>query len=82
VRRDDGSWLVDGAISLSEFLSGIGRDDLIDEAPRNVTTLAGLVLEELGHLPRTGEKFTWRGLIIEVVDMDRQRIDRLLVTKG
>jgi putative hemolysin len=82
VRREDGSWLVDGAMSLSEFLTGIDRDDLIDAAPRNVTTVAGLVLEALGHLPRTGEKFPWNGLAFEVVDMDRQRIDRLLVTRG
>lgn len=81
VRREDGSWLVDGSLAVSEFLSGIGREDLNHEAPRNVTTVAGLVLEALGHLPRTGEKFVWQGLTIEVVDMDRQRIDRLLVTQ-
>ena len=43
------------------------------------TTLAGFALAQLGHLPATGERFRWRGLRFEVVDMDGRRIDKLLV---
>ena len=41
--------------------------------------LAGFVLHELEHIPATGETFSWRGFDFEVIDMDGQRIDKLLV---
>lgn len=79
VARDDGSWLVDGQMPLAEFLDAIHAESLAAEAPKTVTSVAGLILEQLGHLPATGEKTEWQGLSFEVVDMDKQRIDRILV---
>ncbi len=79
VTRDDGSWLVDGQMPLAEFLDAIDAESLAAEAPKTVTSVAGLILEQLGHLPTVGEKSEWRGLSFEVVDMDKQRIDRVLV---
>lgn len=79
VTREDGSWLVDGQMALSEFLDAIHAETLVPEAPRTITSVAGLILEQLGHLPTTGEKTEWQGLLFEVVDMDKQRIDRVLV---
>lgn len=79
VAREDGSWLVDGQMSLAEFLDAIRAESLVAEAPKTVTSVAGLILEQLGHLPSTGEKTEWQGLSLEVVDMDKQRIDRVLV---
>ena len=42
-------------------------------------TLAGFVLHELEHIPATGETFDWRGFHFEIIDMDGQRIDKVMV---
>jgi putative hemolysin len=52
----------------------------LSSAPRSVSSVAGLVLELLGHLPEAGEKATWHDLSFEVVALEHQRIDRLVVT--
>ena len=49
--------------------------------PRDYTTISGLVLAELERIPAAGDVVTWRGLRIEVVDMDGRRIDKLLVAR-
>ncbi len=46
---------------------------------RNLDTLAGFILHELKHIPHTGETFEWRGFEFEIIDMDAQRIDKVLV---
>ena len=47
---------------------------------RGYSTISGLILDELGRIPKIGETVTWRGYKLEVVDMDGQRIDRILLT--
>lgn len=82
VRREDGSFLLDGALAMQRLpalFPVLSADDVA--GGRDYQTLAGLVLYELGHLPVTGETLVWKGLLIEVVDMDRQRIDKLLVRR-
>jgi putative hemolysin len=80
VRRDDGSWLLDGMIDLHRFrqLLEIGR--LGDDDHGDFNTLGGFVMAQLGRVPRAGDAFEWRGLRIEVVDMDRNRVDKVLVS--
>ena len=51
----------------------------LDAMPRDYSTVSGLVLAELERIPATGDTLRWRGLVIEVVDMDGRRIDKLLV---
>jgi putative hemolysin len=77
VRRDDGSWLIDGLLAIEEVealtgLSGMGGEG-------DFHTLAGFVLSQTAHLPQIGETFSWHGWRFEVVDMDGRRIDRVLV---
>jgi len=81
VRREDGSLLLDGALSIERFrdLFPLECDDL--EASRDFQTLAGLILFELGSIPRTGETMDWQGLRMEIVDMDGMRIDKVLVSR-
>lgn len=79
VRRDDGSWLIDGMLNIEDFLDLLELRRVKLPSPRDFSTVAGLILEELGRLPKVGEKLTWEGVEIEVVDMDGPRIDRLLV---
>ncbi len=82
VRRPDGSLLVDGGVSLArlneEFARGIELPE--DEAGR-YHTLGGLVMARLGRVPHAGDAFAFAGLRFEVVDMDRHRVDKVLVTQ-
>jgi putative hemolysin len=81
VRREDGSWLLDGMLSVEEFKDVLGIARLPEEEV-SYETLAGFVLERLGHVPRIADHFEWQGLRFEIVDMDGKRIDRVLVTPG
>lgn len=80
VERADGSWLVDGQLSFYDFLAYFDMEDLYAEYDYN--TLSGLILEILGHIPHTGETFSWMIFKMEIVDMDGARIDKVLVSKG
>ena len=82
VQRADGSWLVDGGISLDRFRDLFGSDlRFPEESAGAYHTLAGFVLTQLGRIPSVSEHFEWGGYRFEVMDMDRHRIDRLLVSK-
>ena len=78
VTREDGTWLVDGALNVDQLT------ELLDlTAPPEAGefhTVAGFVLWRLGHIPDTGETFEWNGFRFEVVDMDGRRIDKVLVS--
>lgn len=78
VRREDGSWLMDGMIAIEEVESLTGLVAMGEEG--DFHTLAGFVLSQLAHLPQIGEHFSWLGWTFEVVDMDARRIDRVLLT--
>ncbi len=75
-RHPDGSWLLDGRLPIDEFGDLLDRPDL---PGGDFHTLAGLVVAHLGHIPGVGESFDAWGLHVTVVDMDGNRIDRLLV---
>ena len=77
--RADGTYLVDAQIPFYNFLSRFEKTDWLNEAEHNFDTLAGFVLNELEHIPKTGETFEWRGFSFEIIDMDGQRIDKLLL---
>ncbi len=77
VVRDDGSFLVSGSMAADEFADRMGLK-LSDD--REYETVAGLVLDVLGHIPKLGEKLRVQSLVIEVIDLDGFRIDKLLVS--
>jgi putative hemolysin len=77
VQREDGSWLVDGMLPLDEFEDRTGMRGLQGEGTFH--TVAGFILQHLGHLPKTGESFMYRDARFEVVDLDERRIDKVLV---
>jgi putative hemolysin len=82
VQREDGSWLVDGGVSLERFRELFRTDLQFPEESSGVYhTLAGFVLTQLGRIPAASDYFEWEGYRFEVMDMDRHRIDRLLVTQ-
>jgi putative hemolysin len=79
VRRDDGSWFVDGGMVLDRFRYLTGADiGFPDEDSGAYHTLAGFMLYQLAVIPRAGDRLDWDGWRFEVVDMDGNRIDRLL----
>ena len=81
VRREDGSWLIDGGVTFDRFRELLATQVRFpEESSGTYHTLAGFVMTFLGHIPQISEHFEWEGYRIEVVDMDRNRIDRLLVT--
>jgi putative hemolysin len=80
VRREDGSWLVDGALDLETVARTLDVEALLaDEDRQHYHTLGGLVMLALGRVPRTGDVFERAGHRFEVVDMDGNRVDRVLV---
>ncbi len=79
VRREDGSWLVDGDAALRDVEQLPGLEGLAREAHGRVRTLAGFLMAATGHLGRIGECIEWHGARFEIVDMDGLRIDRVLV---
>jgi putative hemolysin len=78
-RRQDGSYLVDGSLTLDQFGQELGFDL---ESFRNYETVAGLVLDRMGTIPHAGDKCNWDDFIFEVLDMDGNRIDKILVTRA
>ncbi|MET0983230.1 MAG: hemolysin family protein [Telluria sp.] len=81
VQREDGSWLLDGGVALDRFrdLMGISLSFPGEDAGA-YHTLAGFMLYQLGYIPRAADVVAWEEYRFEVVDMDGNRIDRLLVT--
>lgn len=79
IERADGTYLVDAQIPFYDFLTYFEKTEWINEDEYGFDTLAGFVLHELEHIPQTGEAFEWRGFFFEIIDMDGQRIDKLLV---
>ena len=80
IERADGTYLVDAQIPFYDFLSRFEKTEWMNEDDHDFDTLAGFVLHELEHIPKTGEMFEWRGFRFEIIDMDGQRIDKLLLT--
>jgi len=81
VKRDDGSWLVDGSLRMPEFKDAFRLQELPEEADGHFHTVGGLVMSALRRIPRAGDAFEISGLRLEVVDMDGRRVDKVLVTR-
>lgn len=78
VHRDDGTYLIPGSMRADEFAELLGI-----ELPQrhSYQTVAGFVLNQLGHLPSLGETFTAHAWKFEIVDLDGRRIDKLIAAR-
>ena len=81
IRRDDGSWLLDGLIPVPEFKDRLELKELPEEDRGRYNTLAGMIMLLLGRLPRTADQVEWEGWRFEVVDLDGKRVDKVLVSR-
>ncbi|HEY7715979.1 MAG TPA: hemolysin family protein [Candidatus Binatia bacterium] len=80
VQRKDGSWLLDGMLSVDEFKELFNIETLPGEKKDSFQTLGGFLFTQMGKVPSVSETFEWNGLRFEIVDMDGKRIDKVLVT--
>lgn len=80
ITREDGGFLVDGMLPISEFRKRLSSTELPDQHAGKYETVAGLVVHLLGHVPATGEVATWNDLRFEVMDMDGFKIDKVAVS--
>jgi len=82
VKREDGSWLMDGSLDIDTVLRTLDDDSWLTEEDRqHYHTLGGLAMLALGRVPRTGDLFERGSYRFEIVDMDGNRVDRLLVSR-
>jgi putative hemolysin len=79
VQRDDGSWLVDGALAIDDLRELLGGGELPREDEEDYHTAAGMLINQFGRIPQVGEHFDWRGYRFEVVDLDGARVDKILI---
>ncbi len=82
VQREDGSWLLDGLMPVSELKARLDIRDLPEEDRGRYNTLAGLLMAESGHMPEVAERIACEGWIFEVLDLDGKRIDKVLAQKA
>ncbi len=81
IKRSKNSWLIDGLLSVNEFKDYFEIEDLPHEEYGGFTTVGGFVMEILGKVPVTSDSFEMDEYKIEVVDMDGNRVDKVLLTK-
>ena len=81
MQREDGSWLLDGLIPVTELKDRLDLKELPEEDRGRYNTLAGMIMLLLGRLPRTADAVVWDGWRFEVVDLDGKRVDKVLVSR-
>ncbi|MBW4616212.1 MAG: hemolysin family protein [Desmonostoc vinosum HA7617-LM4] len=79
VQREDGSWLLDGMLAVEEFFKLFDAEEWESEERGSYQTLGGFVITHLGRIPAAADHFEWQSMRIEVMDMDGNRVDKVLV---
>ena len=80
VQREDGSWLLDGMLPVDEFFEIFEIYEIPTDHRGSYQTLGGFVITHLGRIPSATDYFEWETLRFEVMDMDGNRVDKVLVT--
>lgn len=80
VQREDGSWLLDGMLTMDEFFELFDMEEEISlESRGSYQTLSGLAMINLGRIPVPTDNFEWKGMRFEIIKMDGNRVDKILV---
>lgn len=80
LEREDGTFLVDAQIPFYDFLSHFDKTEWMEKWEQDFNTLAGFIIHHLERIPKTGDKLNWENFRFEIIDMDNNRIDKILVT--
>ncbi len=81
LKRSKNSWFIDGLLSVNEFKEYFDIDTLPNEETGGFNTIGGFVMDHVGRVPVSGDQFGHKDLQFEVVDMDGNRVDKIVVTK-
>lgn len=81
VKREDGTWLLDGLVPIEKFKDVFKIKQLPNEQASTYQTLAGFVMTQMGRIPKVSEHFDSCGYRFEVVDMDCNRIDKIMIKR-
>jgi magnesium and cobalt exporter, CNNM family len=81
VQRDDGSWLFDGQIAMTDLATHLALEWPVPGDDEDFETVSGLIHWRLGRIPRVTDNIVWQGWRFEVVDMDGNRIDKVLASR-
>ncbi|GMV01518.1 MAG: hemolysin family protein [Burkholderiaceae bacterium] len=79
-QREDGSWLLDGLIPVPELKDRLGLRTMPEEGRERYQALSGMLMLMLGRMPQTGDTVTWENWRFEVIDMDGNRVDKVLAS--
>ena len=80
-KRDDGSLLIDAMLEIEEARKALDITEFPGEKDDDYSTLGGFMLHQFGRIPKEGDTLPWGGWQFEIIDMDRQRIDKILAKK-
>jgi putative hemolysin len=80
VQREDGSWLLDGMLPISDFKALFDLEELPDEKRNSYHSMGGFVIAQLGGIPTTTDYFDWNNFRFEVINMDSNRVDKVRVS--
>lgn len=80
-KREDGSWLVDATLPIVDVKELLDLEEL-PGADADYQTLGGLIVTELGRIPQPGDGFDWAGYRFSVTEMDRRRVDKVLISRA
>ncbi|MEN4013034.1 MAG: hemolysin family protein [Bellilinea sp.] len=81
IQREDGSWLVDGLLSVDDLKELLDVEELPEEDRIGYQTVGGFIFNQLGSIPSAGQSLAWNDYRFEIIDMDGRRIDKVLVTR-
>ena len=81
IRRNQNSWLIDGLVSTADFKDYFNIDHLPEEREADFNTIGGFVMHVLGRVPVSGDHFEANGFRFEVVDMDGNRVDKIMIVR-
>lgn len=80
IKRNENSWLIDGKCSIHTFKKYF-KIEMDPETERNFISVSGLFIDEFGNMPKTGDQIKIGNLLMEIVDKDGNRIDKILAKR-
>ncbi len=81
VEREEGSWLADGLVTIDHFIKYFDLEEGLIKSTKHMHTLGGFIISQIGDIPKVNDKVQVGNLVLEVVDMDQFRVDKVMITR-